>query len=76
MPDGIAFMSDGELRWLSPSLIPLRAVLALPTTTTRVSGVQALPTSVSNGSVFILAPPNLDFGAVTGSIAVAQLALF
>jgi hypothetical protein len=76
VPDGVAFMSDGELRWLSPALAPLRAVLPLPTTTMRVSGVQALPTSVSNGSVFILAPPNLDFGEVTGSIAVAQLALF
>lgn len=74
--EGIAFMSDGELRWLSPGLIPLRAVLPLPTTTTRVSGVQRLPTSVSNGSVFILAPPNLDFGAVTGAIAVAQLGFF
>lgn len=76
VPEGVAFMSDGELRWLSPSLVPLRAVLPLPTTTMRVSGVQALPTSVSNGSVFILAPPNLDFGAVTGAVAVAQLALF
>lgn len=76
VPDGVAFMSDGELRWLSPALVPLRAVLPLPTTTARVSGVQALPTSVSGGSVFILAPPNLDFGDVRGAIAVAQLALF
>lgn len=76
VPDGVAFMSDGELRWLSPTLVPLRGVLPLPTTTARVSGVQALPTSVSGGSVFILAPPNLDFGAVTGAVAVAQLGLF
>lgn len=76
VPEGVAFMSDGELRWLSPALVTLRPVLPLPTTTMRVSGVQLLPTSVSNGSVFILAPPNLDFGAVTGTIAVAQLGLF
>ena len=76
VPDGVAFMSDGELRWLSPALVPLRAVLPLPAA--RVSGVQALATStsVSGRSVFILSPPNSDFGAVTGAVVIAQFELF
>jgi hypothetical protein len=76
VPEGIAFMSDGVLQWLSPALSPLRSPVPLPSTTMRVSGVQPLPTSVSNGALFILARPDQDFGEVTGAIAVAQLGLF
>lgn len=72
---GIGFLSDGELRWLSPSLSVIKTV-PLATTTQRISGVPGLSTQVDGDALWILARPDMDFGDVTGSTAIAKLDLF
>lgn len=76
VPQGVGFITNGELRWLSPAFTPLGPALPLPTTATRVSGVPGLAAASVGGAMWLLAPPDLDFGEVVGRVAIAELRVF
>jgi len=74
---GTGFLADGQLHWLTNGTLErLRPPLPLPTTTTRISGVPGPGLTSADDSLWLLARPDMDFGGVTGSTAVAQLKLF